>query len=79
MTKRQLDHLFDLRQLFSHAANVVVANVVDILFLFVALYGVTFAVDLRLGRDNTGRRRVRLHNLNLSYVHPIRVKIKHKP
>jgi hypothetical protein len=45
MAKRELHHFFDLGQLLAHPAHVVVANVVDAVFVF-ALDWVPFEVDL---------------------------------
>ena len=69
MPERQLHHLFDLSQLFPAAADVVVADGVESVLLFLPLDGVAVAVDHRVGGNDAERRGVRLDHFELDGAH----------
>jgi hypothetical protein len=66
--ERELDHFSDLRHLLAAAADVVVPDVVHLLFVL-ALDGIPLAVDDGVGSDDAVRRRVGLDDLELDGVH----------
>ena len=69
MTQRQLDHLLDLGELFAHAADVVVADLVERALLVLALHRLAIAPYDRVGHDHAVRRRLALDHLELDGAH----------
>ena len=55
MPERQFDHLLDLRQLFAATSDVVVADGVQSVFLFLPLDRLALAVDDGVGSDDAER------------------------
>lgn len=69
MSQWQLDHLFDLRQLLSATADVIVADLCEALLLFGTFDWLAFGVDDRVRSDDAVRRRVGLDHFELDRSH----------
>mmetsp|Transcript_8630 Transcript_8630/g.23423 ORF Transcript_8630/g.23423 Transcript_8630/m.23423 type:complete len:239 (-) Transcript_8630:57-773(-) len=82
MTQRQLHQLSNLRHLLPDAANIVIADVIELL-LVLPDDRLALAEDLRIGSDDAVVARVGLHDLELdrphSTAHQKRIPLPHRP
>ncbi len=69
VTEGQLNHLTNLGHLLSAAADIVVANLVEVVLLLVALDRLALAVDDGILGDNAVLWRIHLHHLELDLPH----------
>ena len=69
MAKRQFDHFLNLSQLLTNTTNVVISDIIDVLFLLFALDRSSFAVDNSVGSNDTNGRGIAIDNLEFNGSH----------
>ena len=70
MSEEKLWYLLDLGELLADTTDVIITDVVDVLFFLLTLDGFSFVVDDGIGRNDAGGRRVSLDYLLIDKSFP---------